>query len=61
MIKYFCDFCGKELTEDETFVIWIVRHWNNEFIEELGHICNECLEKLEENLEKQKILEEKNV
>jgi len=63
MIKYYCDFCGKELMEDDVLEIWIVRPWDNQQLETLAHICEKCLQKFRQTIGRKQleILENKNV
>jgi len=54
MIKYYCDFCGKELTENEQWKVWVLDAENNGFVRDLGHICADCVEKIEKLKEEKK-------
>ena len=60
MIKYLCDFCGKEIKRNtsEATVIAIGDKYGSSM--EYYDICKDCLDKIYEMIEDKKLREEKS-
>ena len=58
MIKYFCDFCGKEMLCDELKLIVI--NDPKKDIKQYYDICKDCLDKIYEMIEDKRLGEEKS-
>ena len=60
MIKYFCDFCGKELKRDTPEAKGLAV--GNKFGSSVEYydICKDCLDKIYEMIEDKKLREEKS-
>lgn len=60
MIKYLCDFCGKELKHDtpEATVLAVGNKYGSSM--EYYDICKDCLDKIYEMIEDKKLREEKS-
>lgn len=60
MIKYFCDFCGKELnrSNSEATVLAIGDKYGSST--EYYDICKDCLDKIYKMIEDKKLREEKS-
>lgn len=60
MIKYFCDFCDKEIKRDapEAKVLAVGGKYGSSM--EYYDICKDCLDKIYEMIEDKKLREEKS-
>jgi len=61
--RYYCDYCGKEVKPEDYYLLWLERDNDDgtyDTIDEYGAFCPDCLDKLEEFLEKLKKEAKKN-